>query len=361
MKTIVAMSRTCHLLAVLTAVGIGGAILAQHVQHAGKGQVKVTQLSRRDIIEKLDGKESSATVLEVTFEPGEKDTPHRHAGPVFGYVLEGEYEHALNEEPIKSYKAGDTFYEPTGSVHRVARNPSAKTRTRLLAVILHPRDIKDPTIREERIRGEPAMKRLGLVAADPLPVAGPIPPDQLRRHGRDVLAALDKLQCPLPAATTKELRALSDGREEGPSEFSIPVQKLLDAHCLIGVSINHEGQVKAARGPAEAVLREGADTVFLVKVANDAGITHPVNVSGPQLVTAGEKNEDRWLEAAVVAPAPLKEELSGARVEYVLLRLRPREAGKREATLRFDVGEGSQGLGFGAEVPILFTIKPAPR
>ena len=61
MKTIVAMSRTCLLLAVLTAVGIGGAILAQHVQHTGKGQVKVTQLSQRDIIEKLDGKAASAT------------------------------------------------------------------------------------------------------------------------------------------------------------------------------------------------------------------------------------------------------------------------------------------------------------
>src|SRR4051812_21272623 len=149
MKTIVAMSRTCLLLAVLTALGIGGAILAQHVQHAGKGQVKVTQLSQRHIIEKLDGKESTATVLEVIFEPGQKDTPHRHAGPVFGYVLEGEYEHALNDDPVKSYKAGDTFYEPTGSVHRVSRNPSGKTKTRLLAVILHPRDAKEVTVPEK--------------------------------------------------------------------------------------------------------------------------------------------------------------------------------------------------------------------
>ena len=88
--------------------------LAQHAQHTGKGQVKVTQLSQRDIIEKLDGKDASATVYEVTFEPGQKDTPHRHAGPVFGYVLEGEYEHAINDEPVKNYKAGDTFYEPSG-------------------------------------------------------------------------------------------------------------------------------------------------------------------------------------------------------------------------------------------------------
>src|SRR5262245_24728364 len=149
MKTIVAMSRTWLLLAALTAPGVGGTILAQHVQHAGKGQVKVTQLSQRRIIEKLDGKESSATVLEVTFEPGQKDIPHRHAGPVFGYVLEGEYEHALNDDPVKTYKAGDTFYEPSGSVHRVARNPSAKNKTRLLAVILHPRDAKEVTVPEK--------------------------------------------------------------------------------------------------------------------------------------------------------------------------------------------------------------------
>ena len=109
----------------------------------------MTQLSQRDIIEKLDGKDASATVLEVTFEPGQKDSPHRHAGPVFGYVLEGEYEHAIDDEPVKTYKAGDTFYEPSGCVHRVAQNPSGKTKTRLLAVILHPRDVKEVTVREK--------------------------------------------------------------------------------------------------------------------------------------------------------------------------------------------------------------------
>jgi quercetin dioxygenase-like cupin family protein len=111
--------------------------------------VKVTQLSQRDIIEKLDGKVASATVLEVTFGPGQKDTLPRHAGPVFGYVLEGEYEHAINDEPVKTYKAGDTFYEPTGCVHRVAANPSNKNKTRLMVVILHPRDVKEVTVWEK--------------------------------------------------------------------------------------------------------------------------------------------------------------------------------------------------------------------
>src|SRR5262249_48968949 len=108
---------------------------------------KVTRVSQRDITEKIDGKK--ATVLEVTFEPGQKDAPHHHAGPVFGYVLEGEYEHAIDDERVKKYKAGDTFYEPSGSVHRVARNPSGKTRPRLLAVILHSRGTKETTVPEK--------------------------------------------------------------------------------------------------------------------------------------------------------------------------------------------------------------------
>jgi quercetin dioxygenase-like cupin family protein len=137
--------RTAGLLSIALAVYavIGGVTLAQHT---GKSQVKVTQLSQRDIIEKLDGKDAGVTVKEVTFEPGQKDSPHSHAGPVFGFVLEGEYEHAIDDEPVRTYKAGDTFYEPTGCLHRVARNPNGKTRTRLLAVILHSRDARETTI-----------------------------------------------------------------------------------------------------------------------------------------------------------------------------------------------------------------------
>jgi quercetin dioxygenase-like cupin family protein len=133
-------------LAVCFATGVSVMTTAQH---SGSGQVKVTELSQREIIEKLDGKDARATVEVVTIEPGQKDSAHRHIGPVFGYVLEGEYEHAVDNEPIKTFKAGETFYEPSGSVHRVAQNPSGKTRTRLLAVILHPRDAKQVTIREK--------------------------------------------------------------------------------------------------------------------------------------------------------------------------------------------------------------------
>src|SRR5690242_21810129 len=140
------MIRTLLTLAAGVGVGVAITFAADHDHHKA---VKVTQLSQRDIIEKLDGKAARATVVEVTFEPGQKDSPHRHTGPVFGYVLEGEYEHALDDEPVKKYKAGDTFYEPSGCVHRVARNPSKTAKTRLLAVVLHPRDAKEVTVPEK--------------------------------------------------------------------------------------------------------------------------------------------------------------------------------------------------------------------
>ena len=52
--------------------------------------------------------------------------------------IEGEYEWAIDDNKAKVLKAGDTFYEPTGCLHRVSKNASDKNRTRVLAVVLHP-------------------------------------------------------------------------------------------------------------------------------------------------------------------------------------------------------------------------------
>jgi len=131
---------------VFSILAVGGMTLAQHGEH-GKGGVKT--LSQKEIIEKIDGKKSTATTVEVTLEPGEASAPHRHPGPAFGYVLEGEYEWAVDDNPTKVLKVGDTFYEPTGRLHRVSRNPSKTGKTRVVAVVLHPADVKDIVIPEK--------------------------------------------------------------------------------------------------------------------------------------------------------------------------------------------------------------------
>lgn len=127
------------------ALGAGGMALAD--RHEDGEGVKV--LSTRDIKEKLDGKDAAATMVEVTLEPGKAGLPHRHPGPGFVYVLEGEYELGVDDQPTKRFKAGETFYEPTGALHRVSKNPAKSGRTRLIAVVLHPRDAKEVAIPEK--------------------------------------------------------------------------------------------------------------------------------------------------------------------------------------------------------------------
>jgi len=135
--------------ALVLALGIG---LAAGITAAGHDErhESVKLLAAREIAEKIDGKEAKATAVEVSLGPGESDAPHRHPGPGFGYVLEGEYEWAIDDNPAKVLKAGDTFYEPAGCLHRVSRNPAAKGKTRLLAWVIHPRDAKDLVIPEPK-------------------------------------------------------------------------------------------------------------------------------------------------------------------------------------------------------------------
>ena len=124
----------------LFALVICGLALAAH-DEPEQGKPKVTTLSEKDITEKVDGKKAKATTVEVTLEPDQASTPHRHPGPVFGYVIEGAYEWAIDDQAAKTLQAGDTFYEPTGCLHRVSKNPG-NTKTRVLAVVLHAHDTK---------------------------------------------------------------------------------------------------------------------------------------------------------------------------------------------------------------------------
>ncbi|WP_422929762.1 cupin domain-containing protein [Singulisphaera sp. PoT] len=132
--------------AFVVGIGIGSIGLAM-VHDEGE---KVRVIDQPNIVEKLDGKATKASFVEVTIEPGQAGDAHRHPGPGFGYILEGEYEWAIDQQPVKVLKAGDTFYEPTGCLHRVSRNASKQHRARLLAVVLHPQDTDEIAIPEPR-------------------------------------------------------------------------------------------------------------------------------------------------------------------------------------------------------------------
>ncbi|MFB9744835.1 cupin domain-containing protein [Pseudonocardia sulfidoxydans] len=56
---------------------------------------------------------SEAMTIHVTLPPGSTGSPpHRHTGPAFGYVIEGELRFELEGEPQRIVRAGETFWEP---------------------------------------------------------------------------------------------------------------------------------------------------------------------------------------------------------------------------------------------------------
>jgi hypothetical protein len=193
-----------------------------------------------------------------------------------------------------------------------------------------------------------------VLAQAPLPLIGEADFTALQPQCRQLAALAEKAKGLLAEKHVDELHRLAkeDAKAAGGTER---VQKLLDPLCLVGVSINPESRVKAARGPASAELRRGEETFLLVRVHNDAGVTNRLTLTGPQLRDA--KNKEGWLEATVWSPAPLPKTLDGGKLQYVVIRLKAHETGKREATLKFDVGQGTQDLGFRAEVPILFVVR----
>ena len=57
------------------------------------------------------------TAVTVDIAPGVASPPHRHAGFVFVYVLEGTVESQLNDGDIVTYTAGESWVEPPGTLH----------------------------------------------------------------------------------------------------------------------------------------------------------------------------------------------------------------------------------------------------
>jgi quercetin dioxygenase-like cupin family protein len=137
------MKRIALVFIVGIAVGIAGRALAHPEENASGDGERVKVLATYDVKEKIDGKDAAVTMVEVTFGPRKAGASHRHPGPAFVYVVEGTYELGIDDKPTKIYKAGQTFQEPSGCLHRVSRNPASTGNTKLIAVVLHPRSAKD--------------------------------------------------------------------------------------------------------------------------------------------------------------------------------------------------------------------------
>ena len=197
-------------------------------------------------------------------------------------------------------------------------------------------------------------------------------PQPLQANAQRLVAAFDYLGAPLPAETRQALQRSQDVSAKR-------LQELLDPHVLAVVSINPELRVKVARGNGRARLQQAGFTPCLIKVENAGTVTRKLRINSPQAgpVYSGAAltilkrqaqtelndnentaNKRRFLELEMFDKSPMTARLSGLQVEYLIALIFSSEAGKREATLAFDIGQGTQDLGFRSEVPILFDIQP---
>jgi len=185
------------------------------------------------------------------------------------------------------------------------------------------------------------------------------------------------LGIPLEPATNAQLNdALSIGDVK-------KITQSLDDHTLFQIDINPESRVKVRKGKASPKLNQGGYTPFLVKVINQGTVTARLNASSPQSgqvyggmtqlsarrmqreshdeLSDPTGNPQRFLDLSFYELPPLTTHLSGLELEYKLLWIYASVPGKVEANIGFDVGQGTQDIGFRSEVPVLFEIKPARR
>lgn len=198
-----------------------------------------------------------------------------------------------------------------------------------------------------------------------------IPLQPLAQQVRQLEDALNFLGQSLPAADQRRINEAIGNPDEAAAVAAL--QSILDPHVLLNVDINPESRVKVEQGAAKPDLVEGGTRLFLVKVTNSANVTAPLNVASPNsgkvyiqsnnspspaMKLNARESADRWADITLFQSPPMRRRLTGLALEYVILEIYSRDAGQRSAKISFNVGQGTQDIGFRNDVMIVFTAQP---
>ena len=215
---------------------------------------------------------------------------------------------------------------------------------------------------------------LQALRAAPLPVVSGVEWQPLEAQIRRVVEAAEFIGEPFSAAQREAIDAALNEKD------AAKLQAALDARCLFGVHINAEMRVKVQQGPAKPELMEQGWRSFLVKIHNESGTTAALQVVSPNALAVWERDgrrdaspsgalyrdknnsakaENLWLDLSMFDRQPLRETLGGLALEYRIVQLFSRDAGKREGKISFHAGQGTQDLGFRSEIDVLFDCRPA--
>ena len=201
---------------------------------------------------------------------------------------------------------------------------------------------------------------------------GAVPLQPLAQQVRRLEDAMNYLGQPFPAADHTAINAAIANADEGAAVAEL--EKILDRYALAIVDINAESRVKVEPGPAKPELVEGGTRLFLVKVINRANVTAPLRVASPnsgnvyipsigntepKLELTPQDAAGRWAEISIYDKPPMERRLSGLALDYRVLQIYSRDSGQRSAQISFNVGQGSQDIGFRNDILVLFNALAA--
>jgi quercetin dioxygenase-like cupin family protein len=124
------MRKTALLLAAAAAL-IATSVAAEEIASGANVNVVFDQA-----LPNIPGKSMRAVLVE--YEPGAGSPSHRHPKSAFIYarVLEGAIRSKVNDEPERTYKAGESWTEKPGDHHQVSHNASDTEPAKLLAIFV---------------------------------------------------------------------------------------------------------------------------------------------------------------------------------------------------------------------------------
>jgi len=202
----------------------------------------------------------------------------------------------------------------------------------------------------------------------------------LMEQARRIIAAAQSLGEPFAADQVAAIERLADA---GDFVGAIAAaHRLFDARTLLITTMSPEARVSVRQGAAPPQLAQSGWRIFLVRIDNPSLVPGRLGVTSPQAIpnnnrypvghhhaapegeedrspmTAGDMAE-RWLDVDVHDAPPLPASLDPVPVDFRIIALYARDAGRRSARLFADIGPGTGDIGDRSYATVAFHVLPA--
>ena len=194
-----------------------------------------------------------------------------------------------------------------------------------------------------------------------------------------VAEVLDRLGEPFVSAQRRAIKAMEDAGEIVNAARA--ALDMLQSRVLLSASITPESRVSVKRQRNVAALVQGGWRLFLVRINNPAMVPGKLHVASPNalpvngvyppghpqasamggggLPTTRGDILQRWMELDVHDAPTLEATLEALPIDFKVVGIYSRVAGRRAARIRVDIGPGTGDLGERDHANIVFEILPA--